>query len=141
MRKIINFILSAYKYLFVRIYIWQLKKFGAVNAPEYAAAYGVACLFLLNCYTLIPLFRLLTGINVNLIIRKPWAALIVWVIVSELIRFSFTKQERYKKYAMEYDKETSDQRRKRSVYVWIYTIGTVGMFFLSVISLRIPTIF
>ena len=57
-------VLMPYKYLYYRIYSWNLRTWGESDVPEYNALFGVSFLAFLNIMSLFTAIELVTGLRI-----------------------------------------------------------------------------
>lgn len=127
---------GAYKYLYYRIYAWQLWAWGGEHQPHFNAMLGVTVLVYFNVLSLFfaseafTEFGLLNGIgNIH--------ALTGGAIIGIINYFIFLYQGRYKQIAKLLETESELDKKKRLIWCWLYVIFTFVGFFVSLLLLPV----
>ena len=125
-------LLDAYRYLFYRIYLWQLNMFGEQEGPRFTALIGNSIFIGINLITLAVLFQIIT--------RYTFRIESVYVIIGMLMIYSinyFLLLYRNKSRALieKFSAESEIQRKRRTIYCWIYVLSTHIFFLASVVIL------
>ena len=106
---------KAYKYLFYRIYSWNLRIWGKSDAPEYNTIVGLTVLVLFNIICIISLLEIL----LKVIIFKPNEIpiiyyLLIFTIMYGINYFIFIFKKRYEKIVKEFKNEPSKKRNRNT---------------------------
>lgn len=126
--------LSAYKYLYYRIYSWNLRKWGENDVPHINALIGVSFLIYVNCYTIIVLINVLTGISIIELVRIDKLKLIFgMVIIGGVNYFLFIHKEKYKFLACKFEDESESRKKINFYFCVIYVISSFIIFIMLVI--------
>lgn len=124
-------IISAYEYLFYKLYIWSIKVNGEDYYNKASACFMVSAVLLLNAITFVAIFAIITGVFIipsNLPkVFGALAAVLVWLF--NYIYFSSGK--RYLKILDRYRNESEGNAKRGNIIVTSYVIGS---FVLLVIS-------
>lgn len=118
------------KYLFYRLYTWQLRLWGEAELPQFNALFFVSILATLNVYSLFDVIGFLLGINVLKVcgIGKIHA-IAIYVAMVGLGYFILVKDERYQKIAKLFKDESLAKRRRNLFLCILYVAGTFVMAF------------
>ena len=125
-------IVSAYKYLFYRIYVWQLGMFGEKNNPKFVAMLGSSMFVFINLMTLIVCFQIVTGYKIRV---EKTHAVIGMLSLFAINYFIFLHNNKSQAIIAEFASESEIQRQRRTIWCWVYVIATHIAFFGSVLIL------
>lgn len=117
----------AYRYVFFRIYRWQLKQFGPVNAPEMVGVAGVGWLIWSNILSFFILLKFITGIELLAPQHAVWIVGGVLALVFGASVYFFVFGRKYYLIAKEFKDENEMDSRRRGRYVWIYTLLSIAL--------------
>lgn len=120
---------KAYRYLFYRIYVYQLRKYGEGNAPHMAAITAIGGLLYFNLLTIVSIVDVFTGFDFVTIFHPSNSILIAFALLFMLMLYyifvrDFKRNHKHKKIIKEFKKEDARIRIKGTIFVWCYTIGT-----------------
>ncbi len=116
--------LGFYKYLYFRIYSWNLKKWGENDMPEWNAVLGVSFMMFINLFVLVLLFQFV-GIAVFIGGGEPVpkkTIIFIMLVLFGLNYFLFMHSKKYKSIAKEYENEDTKKRKINTILLWLYTI-------------------
>ena len=119
-----------YKYLYYRIYSWNLRTWGESDVPEYNALFGVSFLAFLNIMSLFTAIELVTGLSIiddSRMGRLFWFVPFLGVLVASY--FFLVGRGRYKQIAKKFSSETTVEKRTRLAALLLYVVGTFAVFF------------
>lgn len=131
---------KAYKYLFYRIYSWNLKTWGEGDVPEYTAILVISLFIGFNLLSLFTFMNLMAGYEIIKISEIPKFYIIIKYLILIFVNyFILVKGGKYMEIAKEFKKENEEERRIRTKLMWSYIIGTHAGFFLllHLLSLRL----
>src|SRR5712692_10392651 len=111
---------TAYKYLYYRIYAWNLRMWGESDLPQFNALFGVSALILMNIITLVTAFEVFTGQRLSLSRAGVIGGGLALIAIGY---FLLVHGGKYRKIAKEFDKETQSQRSKTGVRPAIFAIS------------------
>lgn len=121
---------KAYKYLYYKLYHWNLSMHGKSDIPEFNAMLITGLLVFMNVFSIPAFIEALTGYHVLSYFDLP--EVLLWVIVIGYMGvnyFTLYSHERYKKIIKEFEAEGAEQKRRGSVKVLIYiTLSVVALF-------------
>lgn len=87
--------MSLYKYLYYRLYSWNLKTWGESNLPHWNALFGVSFMMFLNLSTMI-LSLGFFGINFWFVDPVPKKEIVtIMVVIGAINFFQFIYNEKY----------------------------------------------
>ena len=121
--------INFYKYLIYRLYTWRLAKKDDTPAttvvllmciPHYLQLGTIyACLMYF-----FPVLRDLSDLS-------KWQVLFIALGFQLLYRLIIYNKNRWTSYINEFENETPEQRKRRTLFIYIYTIGSILLFFIS----------
>ena len=121
---------DAYKYLYYRIYSWNLRKWGEIDVPQFNALLGVTFLVYLNIITLLIAIQLICRFRILEQIKLSKIHAIVGIIAIGLINyFIFLYNSKYKQLAKQFKKKTEIEKKRRFLCCSIYVVFTFACFF------------
>ena len=117
--------MNIYKYIYCRIYTWNLKKWGKIDGPEWNALFGISIMMFLNLMTLSLLLGVLGLINYWKIvhIREIVIAVLLSILVANY--FCFIRRKQYLKIIKRYKQETTIERHRNTIIIWFYFFASV----------------
>ncbi len=119
-------------YLFYRIYDLQLAMFGEKNSPRFVALLGNSIFIFINLMTLIVCFQIITDYKIRI---ESTTAVIGILAIFAVNYFALLHNQKSKAIIAEFSSETTVQRKKRTLWCWVYIILTHISFFGSVLIL------
>ena len=132
-------VFNAYKYLYYRIYSWNLQTWGKSDVPHFNALLGLTFLVFLNIYALLMIVELLTEYSFfNFLGFGIWNAVIIYWAAGVINYFIFLYKGKYKKIAKDFVKESNIKKNKRFVWCLVYTAFSFSIAFIALI-LSIPS--
>lgn len=138
-------ILEFYRYLYYRIYAWQLKKYGAADLPQLKALSGVSILMCANLL-IIPSTLLLFGIDFfktnepsrakNIFdyllgnatsgeYQKMALLVLLFIIIGVINYFLFIHKGIYLAIGDKYKHESTGIKNKKTFLLWLYVIMSI----------------
>ena len=121
---------NLYKYLFFRLYSWNLKTWGNEDMPQFNAIIGVTFLMLINCAIIPALFEPVFKIKLFVTPTPKLLIILIFVAVFCFNYFLLVYKKKYLKIAKEFSIETKYQSRTRAILLWFYVIVSFGIFFI-----------
>ncbi len=111
-----------YKYLYYRLYSWNLKKWGEKDLPQWNALLGVSFMMFQNLFVMILLLQYL-GINIPLPQKIPVMEIIVLMAGFFAVNyFWFIRKNKFYRIAVEFNREDARKRKKRTLLLWTYFV-------------------
>ncbi len=116
---------KAYKYLFYRIYSWNLKTWGEGDVPEYTAILVISLFMGFNLLSIFTFINLMAGYEIFKISEIPKSYIIIKYLILIFVNyFILVKGGKYIQIAKEFKKENKEARRIRTKLMWSYIIFT-----------------
>ena len=114
-------------YLFYRVYCWQLKMWGAEDAPEYTALFAVAMMLAANLMTLLWTGSALAGYSPGQVNWVPTiiASYSIFVVVGY---FLFVRAGAYLKIRAMYSELAETEHRKGRLLLLAYLFVSIPLF-------------
>ena len=111
-----------YKYLYYRLYSWNLRKWGEKDLPQWNALLGVSFMMFQNLFVMILLLQYL-GINIPLPQKTPVIEIIVLMAGFFAVNyFWFMHKNKFYRIAAEFNREDARKRKKRTLLLWTYLV-------------------
>ena len=121
-------LLRAYKYLYYRIYAWNLRTWGESDMPQFNALFAVSFLIFMNLISCLVAIEVCSGRHVTL---SGLATIATGLTIITIGYCLVVHNRKYQKMAKEFSSETPAQRRRRLIGVVIYvTLSFVTFFWL-----------
>jgi len=131
--------IKIYKYLYYRLYTWNLKSWGENELPQFNALFGVSFMMLLNIGILAALVELL-GFNVFVDDTPKKEIIVLGTIVLILNYFWLVHKRNYKRIENEYKNEPKKKRLKNTILLWLYFLFSFLIFiFLAILTGKIKS--
>lgn len=114
---------NAYKYLYYRIYAFQLRWFGKEDLPEYTAVLSVSLLVWWNFYAILlaislwTRFKIVDALNPDKI--KLGLGLLFIIITNSFI---FIDKQNYQQIAQQFKDENNSKRRIKLIFIFAYVV-------------------
>lgn len=119
---------QAYKYIYYWLYTWQRKLWGESDIPEYNASIGMSMSMGCNILSIIVLVSIFFGIKVFPNGVPEFEALITIIILFLAHYFAFVHKGKYKEIEKEFKGESKEDRKRKGVWVLLYTFGSLGFY-------------
>jgi len=128
-------ILDAYKYLFYRIYIYYMRLFGDSWGPHESAYLNSGVLVYVNLVSLVFIIDGFLGLDfISYMANIKLLIAVLNLIVIEIVSyFIFIKGGKYLEIKKRFDRESNEERKRKTKWVLLYILGTAGLFILSVV--------
>lgn len=128
--------MKIYRYLYYRLYSWNLKTWGEKDIPLWNALFGVSFMMFLNLGLLGLLLQLL-GVNIFLRNELPKKELVIIMISLFVLNyFLFVHKGNYRSIVKELKKEPPEKRRANTILIWLYVILSFALFVLSAVFIK-----
>lgn len=128
--------MKIYKYLFYRLYSWNLKTWGENDLPQWNALFGVSFMMFLN----LGLFGLLLqffGVNIFLRNELPKKEVVIIMLSLFVLNyFLFIHKGNYRSITKELKKESPKNRRANTVLIWLYFVLSLALFIFGAMFIR-----
>jgi hypothetical protein len=128
--------IKIYRYLYYRLYSWNLKTWGREDLPQWNALLGVSFMMFLNLGLLGFLLQAF-GIKIFLRNELPKKGLIV-IMVGLLILnyFLFIHNSNYVTITKELKQETLKKRKTNTFLIWLYVVLSFALFVFGAVLLQ-----
>lgn len=126
--------LTAYEYLFYRIFLWQKTFYKNDYTPRLVAFLAVSFLLYLNVMTLFVCFQIIAAQKIRLENANAFIPALAVVLINYFI-FIYEKN-RIKTILRQFHTEGDPERKRRTTWCWVYALLTHLSFFISVIILN-----
>ena len=124
--------MNIYKYIYCRIYTWNLKKWGEIDGLEWNALFGISIMMFLNLMTLSLLLGALGLINYWKIVHIREIVMAVSLSILVANYFCFIRRKQYLKIIKRYKQETTIERHRNTIIIWFYFFASVLSSFLII---------
>ncbi len=128
--------MKLYRYLYYRLYSWNLKTWGEKDLPQWNALFGVSFMMFSN---LCLAGLLLQALGFNIFLRNELPKLEIGIIMLFLYivnYFQFIDKGNYRLITKELKKESQKKRRTNTILLLIYVILSFALNALGVIFIR-----
>ena len=119
--------MKLFKYLYYRIYEWDLNTWGPGHRPQLRALFGVCSVMGVNILTIILILQFLGLTNLinnkNFELGSVFLGLLLWGIMSSWL----VNNGKYEQIVMEYKNEPESKRHRNTIILWLYVILTFTM--------------
>lgn len=121
--------MNLYKYLYFRLYSWNLQQWGKKDDPQWNALLGVSFMMFINLTT-IGLLMDLIGFNIILNREIPTVEIIIIMLIILIFNyFRFVYNQQYKLIAKEFSKETRKEKLYKTLLLWLYVVASLAINF------------
>ncbi len=117
--------MNIYKYLYYRLYSWNLKTWGKQDVPQFNALLGVSFIMYLNLGIIIIFLDSYLFHN-KLILNATKLAMIIFSVPLLTINyFWLVYNDKYKNITKIYEKESKHNRFRNTFLIWAYVILSI----------------
>jgi len=130
-------IYRAIKYLYYRIYIWNLGMWGESDLPHLNALIGVSFLIFVNLTMILIVIEAM--INSQFLFELPnseYYAGAFFLVLVLMNYFLLARNGKYLKIVEEFKKESIAQKRKGIAFVWFYIVGSFILYPLTILLIK-----
>ncbi|MGD9929454.1 MAG: hypothetical protein AB7U05_05515 [Mangrovibacterium sp.] len=128
--------MKLYRYLYYRLYSWNLKTWGEKDIPQWNALFGVSFMMFLNL-GLVGLLLQAFGMNIFQRNELPKKELIVIMVGLFILNyFLFIHKGNYLTITKELKKETLKKRQANTFLIWLYVVLSFALFVFGAILLK-----
>src|SRR5438477_8646627 len=112
--------MRAYRYLYYRIYAWNLQRWGESDLPQFSALFLVLIFIFLNLMSIPTGIDLFTGGHlIRDSGRNKFMLGGVGLVISLISYYLLVHGGKYKQIAQEFSHESPRQKKTRLIVVWI----------------------
>jgi hypothetical protein len=128
--------IDVFKYLYYRLYSWNLKTWGESDFPQWNALYGVSFMMFLNL-NLLGLILQFFDINIFLRNELPIKELVFIMLCIIIINyFLFIHKGNFRIMVKELKNESLERRRKNTILIWLYVIISFSLVVLFALIIK-----
>ena len=127
-----------YRYLYYRLYTWNLKTWGIEDMPQWNALYGVSFMMFLNLGFVALLLQIL-GLDIFYNSTPKLEIIIVALLLLLLNYYFFIRKKKYLLHIKRFEKETSKKRKINTLLLWLYVLSSFLIFVLGAYVLSIKS--
>jgi len=121
---------NAYKYLYYRIYAWQLRCWGKEDLPQISALVGISVFAWLNICGLFFAVNALTKLNItNPMEAGKFNITVQYLFILLINSFIFIRKKRYERIAEQFSNENITERRTKLILIFAYIIFSIVILF------------
>jgi hypothetical protein len=128
--------MKLYRYLYYRLYSWNLKAWREKDLPQWNALFGVSFMMFLNL-GLVGLLLQTFGMNIfqrNELPKKELIVIMVGILI--LNYFLYIQKGKYLTITKELKKETLKKRKTNTYLIWLYVVLSFTLFAFGAILLK-----
>lgn len=126
-------VLDAYRYLYFRIYDWNLRTWGENDVPQFNALIGTTFLTFLSLFNLALIFETLFGTSLlDLAGIGKLHVVIIFLVIGAVNYLLFVRNERFKRFRKVFEGESVKQKNLRLVYCVAFVVANFALFFLLI---------
>jgi hypothetical protein len=115
--------MKLYRYLYYRLYLWNLKKWGESDLPQFNALFGVSFMMYLNIGIIAGIIDML-GLDI-FIEKTPKKEIIIFGFVILTINyFWLVHNGKYKQIAKEFKNESKNKKTRNALLLWLYVAAS-----------------
>lgn len=124
--------MKLYRFLYYRLYNWNLKTWGKKDLPQWNALFGVSFMMFVNLGIIAGILDILgLKIFVEDTPKKEIAFALLALLTANY--FWLVHNGKYKQIAKEFNKEPKDKRTRNIILLWLYVVAS--FFVVSIIAI------
>ncbi len=127
--------MKLYRYLYYRLYSWNLKTWGEKDLPQWNALFGVSFMMGLNLGIIAGIIDMI-GV-VNIFVENTPKKEIIFFAFAILVAnyFWLVYNGKYRQIAKEYKNEPKNKKLQNTLFLWLYVIVSFVIFsFIAILS-------
>ncbi|MDD3321624.1 MAG: hypothetical protein PHS59_09290 [Paludibacter sp.] len=127
--------MKLYRYLYYRLYSWNLKTWGEKDLPQWNALFGVSFMMGLNLGIIAGLIDMIGVVNI-FVENTPKKGIIIFAFVILVANyFWLVHNGKYRQIAKEYKNEPKNKKLRSTLFLWLYVvISFVIISFIAILS-------
>jgi hypothetical protein len=119
--------LKLYKYLYYRIYSWNLRTWGKNDVPEWNALFGVSFMMFLNLLTIFIILQF-WGIDIFSKYTVPTNLIVIVILMLMGINYYiFLYKKKYKLLEKKFANENTKTKNRNLLLLWVYFILSIAL--------------
>ena len=124
-----------YKYLYYRLYSWNLKTWGEKDLPQWNALIGVSFMMILNFGIIAGIIDMFGIVDIFIEETPKKELVLFYLVVTVFNYFWLVHNGKYRQIAKEYKNEPKDKRSRRALLLWLYVIMSFAIIsFVAILS-------
>ena len=112
-----------YKYLYYRLYSWNLKTWGEKDLPQFNALFGVSFMMYLNIGILAGIIDIL-GVNIFIEDTPKTEIIVIMLVLFFINYFWLVYKGKYIRIAHKFKKEPKKKRLRNTLLLWLYVVAS-----------------
>ncbi|SUB88213.1 Uncharacterised protein [Porphyromonas macacae] len=124
--------INIFKYMYYRLFTWNLKKWGRYDCPQGNALIGVSFMMFFNLNALGVLLDLLGCIKYLDGAMSKFEITAIFVVISAVNYFWLMHKGKFLQLVKHYKKESKAERRKNTFILWEYVVISFILPFLMI---------
>ena len=127
--------MKLYRYLYYRLYTWNLKTWGEKDLPQWNALFGVSFMMGLNLGTIAGIIDMIGVVNI-FVENPPKNEIILFAFVILFTNYFWLLHNgKYKQIAKDYRNETKNKKLLNTLFLWLYVLVSFMVFsFIAILS-------
>ncbi|MEP7375193.1 MAG: hypothetical protein ABI675_17470 [Chitinophagaceae bacterium] len=117
-----------YRYLIYRFYTWRLDKKD--DTPVATIIFSMAAIHFIQIAILLMILSKFFPSLVPVFKQRKIFVTFFYFTISLLLYFLIYNKEKWQYYIEEFKNESTQQRRTRGIFVWLFTFGSIFLFFI-----------
>ena len=113
--------LKLYKYMYYRLYAWNLRTWGESDGPHFNALFGVSFMMFVNLFIIVGIFSII-GINTTTGTAPRVGAVISLTALVAVNYFWLVHKGKYIQIAKDYEGEPKKKGLRNAVLLWLYVV-------------------
>ncbi len=126
--------MKLYRYLYYRLYSWNLKTWGESDLPQFNALFGVSFMMFVNIGFIAGILDVL-GLRIFVEDTPKNEIIFTMLVILVANYFWLVHNGKYKQIAKELKKEPKNKRTRNVILLWLYVIVSfVVVSFVAILS-------
>lgn len=123
--------LILYKYLYYRLYTWNLKTWGENDLPQFNALFGVSFMMYTNLGIVFGILEL-CGLNIFVKETPVKEIIIIMFVIVTINYFWLVHKRKYKNIGKNFINESKNKRLRNTFLLWLYLFASFGILGLTI---------
>jgi len=129
--------IEIYKYLYYRLYTWNLRSWGESELPQFNALFGVSFMVYMNV-GIIAIVLELIGFKIFIDDTPKLLIVTLGTLILVVNYFWLVHNRKYKKIENKYKNEPKERRLKKTILLWLYFLFSFLIFiFMAILTGKI----
>ena len=114
-----------YRYVYYRLYSWNLITWGESDLPHVNALLGMAFLLFLHFFSIAVILEMIGFIILQ---EDGVSYVLIMGAISLVINYmAFIPSQKYRTLLNEFERESAEDRRRNLWWAWLYVLGSFGL--------------